>query len=450
MSARFVEVLIPLATARAEACSDVCHVRAESDPHGLSESGGFHPTIAALRAMGLHKAGQRALDRVNILPSRRAGSLKLPRLLPARQRSSRLKPLNVEAVRSLGPDNARSAELGLALAILTLERHRNARLIIATGALADKANGATSALYTPVLPVAGLSQKFQAIGDWLENHRPLPGGANLDILVPLQTLSGAEVTTEHASDISVLQKRLATIGYKAAIRPVGSLAQAAEILGAADAPVDLKEYLARATLALCLCVVALLLASLTPLRPQATTLDFFIDGPLQTPVVQRRIKGQQMPVAHCRDADAVLKLREHDVLTVRYTTDATWWPAWSYQVMFVVIGQTSAAKVFTGDALHPDDVPKKNSKNAIEFGFAIDVGDVQEDMILVTLGRKIFPFKTASVFSVLGQAQHLAVVEPATQSNANNALNAQAAALQEIYGSFTWHNFRVVGESQAC
>lgn len=215
------EVLIPMVAANSPGA--IARVSADSDlaePHAAQLDRG----LSDLLECGLYKAGAqaRAASRMVNLSGRSI----------LRKVSEALHVNNPGDIVGLGAENAASAELGLALALLMYRSQTKLRSVLATGAL-ELSRGDRS---VPVQPIHHLSQKFRAI----LRHFEQPGASTAPqiLLAPCKDPDGVAIADRYHQEIGDLREA----GVE--VHGVLSLSDAARLVGARQAAVtQVEQYL---------------------------------------------------------------------------------------------------------------------------------------------------------------------------------------------------------------
>lgn len=212
-------VFIPIADPRGNG-GRLTMVRADDVPPAYDAA--LIPQIAELAHRDLYEAGSVALGAIRRLRLHTRG--------PVNFQPLRAKPIPGFLSTSDGPNvisldaaNARSAELGLALALLAFGGQCSECVIIATGQLDADAAQDDDVL---VHPVGELARKFQAIHNAVEAGTvPVAASARIQLFVPEQTADGRKTITAHADDFAKLDTTVTRKGGTLEICPVGCHAQ---------------------------------------------------------------------------------------------------------------------------------------------------------------------------------------------------------------------------------
>ncbi len=455
MAQDFVDVLIPLASHSGRREGAICEIRASRNARPTERRGGLHPVIAPLAEVRLAAPGQRALDAVRRLPlppRRWLSDLRLTRPQPA---LSQLSPLDVRQAQGLDPANAKSAELGLATALALLERGGAGKTFFATGTL-DGRPGAVAGNNGAVGPVAGLTQKFAAIADWLESHRIGAWGRSAVVLVPPVTEDGRTLVEAHAEDLDALRTRAAAAGVSVDIRPTDSLAAATRGLGATRPPLGRREWAARSGLVAALVAAAVLVSAAQPMPVAPAPVQLLDTPPAPSPVVLAQ--GLSLPGAPpvflprptCFDAEGLPVVPFGSRVVAEFQTAPTRWPLGLVHPLYVSIGEHSEPKAFTSaqfeqlsaqNALAPEDstgpvAPLRRADGRLRLGAGIGVRDTAQEAKFVLLLRKLTRHDPEAVVDGL--------VEAAAGVGAEARLSAQAAFLASLPGSYAEVSYRAM------
>jgi hypothetical protein len=224
---------------------------------------------APLRKVGLYQAGCAAASAVRKLGIRQP-------LTALYQRISRLAWIEGQRLHpagAQGPSEGRSAELGLALALLMCASGSRQRQIIATGALGGQPRGAIDD-DVEVLPVGSLPEKLRLVLT-LARHGGLPGlGAGREVLFFTPRRFERDGL---GSDVEALPEvgRLKELGVR--VVPVERLSEAAAELKALRARHLFHDHLAQAIVA-CLLLVAVSGYAWSTLRHQPIPMTFLPGG----------------------------------------------------------------------------------------------------------------------------------------------------------------------------
>src|SRR5580704_966294 len=199
------------------------------------------PEIAHLLDNGLYGAGSKALGAAALIRSK-TQCRHLWQWLTRRRPPGVLWVVNSTEIAGLSPENAASAELGLAIVQLMLVNSSRESRVIATGMLASLKATPASHFDLPVEPVSGIGEKFEAIIGAFRGRNDLPPAPTL-FLVPEYLPSGELVTEVYHAKIARLRSELGI-----AVRPVATLGDAMRAVGAGHPSTTLADRAALAAL----------------------------------------------------------------------------------------------------------------------------------------------------------------------------------------------------------
>lgn len=249
-------VLIPIVAPGAEA-GRLLHVLARAGEAGpaVDDPRKLDRTIAALYEHRLYRAGLAALGAVARVARRPTPLLGGWLGTGDTGHGAVLTAVNGQDFKGLTEDNAGSAELGLALALMMQAGRSGPAAVYATGAL-DR--GATldgvAAPGVAILPVGGLVAKLAAVG---ASVGLADGGAGASrtahLFLPDRTLDGQTTAHVHRAEIAQLVATFAARGVTLAVHPVATLDQALDVLGIRRLPRPPRE---RAAIGLALTGIA--------------------------------------------------------------------------------------------------------------------------------------------------------------------------------------------------
>jgi hypothetical protein len=361
-------------------------------------------SLIELLEHGLYQAGQQAKSAVRLfaLP----GHGWLPRAREA------LHVVNPGDVVGLGAENANSAELGLALALLMFRAQTEQRAVIASGAL-DLGSGRRD---IPVLPIHHLAGKLRLV----ERHFTQPGSAPppRNFLLPAHDPDGVSVADRYRAEI----KALSALGIE--VHGVSTLVDAARLVGARRRALSPAERSLRRLLAVSAAVAAAAAAMhywfTSPIAmsfaPVATADGSLIATPARsvlgassTELLQPCLVGGRTPG---------FSVGEH--MAVRLRTGARQGPgSWlgGFQHVLVSISD-SGVKV-----LPPPT--KVSVPPGTDVGYLLEVREPEEETLLVWLAKRGSAFDTAGLETHL--RKQLQTLHPSERiSAARNLLQAAA------------------------
>ena len=461
------EVFIPLVAPKG-APGPVARIEAEGvlPANNIAE---LPPEIAPLLQCGLQSAGMRARDIMRRHPLAR------PRLAPWRLLARRapvysLSAANVDEVKHLAPENAASAELGLALAMAIYLAGVRTPLIAATGALTPtNTQGAGARVrygeVTPVYPVAGLGAKMAALaealgGDGRRAHLQDRGRrrARLVFLLPERTLDGRPVREAHATDIVRLQSRLADAGIALDLRPVGTFPEALAVLGLKREALRPADYLIGGAFAAGLVALLMTGAASTWLsRPIPLAFGEIKlakgAGAVVTPARLRSepvsgrfvlrpgcLGAQRMPLYRAGDWMAVdVRPQKSETLTRLFG---------GYHYTLVVVSERSGLKVFPPETLARGNSPLQVQTQAAGreptggLSVALPLKGPREENKLIILASRIWSVDPERLRERFGRVYE--------KAPAGSKINAVVAAASQAAAGYLDVSFMTVTEPLPC
>ncbi len=219
-------VMIPIVKAGADG-GVLLQVIASNSPREVHEKR-LNPMIAHLLQYKLFKSGEAALTALRRLRlvSRQPAPL---RLLGRRQLIGYLEIADGRVGVGLSEETSRSAELGLALALLLFGAQSRMSSVFATGALSSEgAAAASDDDGVPVYPVAMISEKLAAIRARLDAEG---GSLPKILLLPKETVDGRSLLEAHGDEIAKLISAFRDRNRELEVHAVATLDQAARVLG---------------------------------------------------------------------------------------------------------------------------------------------------------------------------------------------------------------------------
>jgi hypothetical protein len=217
-------VLIPLAGFGDDA-GRIARVQADSTS-ATRNPAGLKPQIAELADWQLYEAGAIALGAIKRLSLKPRGFAPFQRLTRTSV-SGLLTVTNGPDLLGLTAENARSAELGLALALLMHASQIRDRLVIATGCLSRDAAPGIATRDVAVLPVGEMKRKIAVLEEALELQKGSAYTRRIVFFVPSVTPEGAPTTAKHAAEFQHLTDAYRQQGVEIEVCPVGTLREAA-------------------------------------------------------------------------------------------------------------------------------------------------------------------------------------------------------------------------------
>jgi hypothetical protein len=369
-------------------------------------------SLTELLESGLYQAGQQAKAAVRLL--------KLPGHLWPGRASEALHVNNPGDVIGLGAENAVSAELGLALALLMYRAQTGPRAVLASGTLGLNQGGRD----VPVLPVHHLAQKLRIVVQYFSQPGapPAPG----ILLVPLQDPDGVAVASRYHREVQSLRN----LGIE--LHGVGTLADAARLVGArrlAVSPAARRMRQVLAGVVSGLAAFASLHACYNAPIPLSFATVAMENGTIAATPARYRLRSsavELLPPCRLAGSDAPGFIVGERMAVRLRTGGARDRAAWlgGYQHMLVSISSSSGAKV-----LPP---PTSNAiASGAETGYLIDVDAPEEETLLIWLAKRGKPFDAAALDAKLRQT--LQPLRPTERINAARNLLQNAAAGVLIY-----------------
>jgi hypothetical protein len=395
------EALIPLVGDAAG--GSVARIAADAElaaPHAAH----LDRSLIELLENGLYQAGQQAKSAVRQFPL--PGHTWLPRA------SEALHVVNPGDVVGLGAENANSAELGLALALLMFRAQSEQRAVIASGAL-DLNSGRRD---VPVLPVHHLAGKLRLI----VRHFSQPGSAPAprNFLIPSHDPDGVPIAERYGAEI----KALGELGI--GVHGVSTLGEAAHLAGARRRALNSAErhlrQAAYASAAVFAAVLALhywfnaaIAMSFIPLTNADSSL---VATPARS--VLRSTPAQLLPPCRVNGRMPAFPVGEHMAVRLR-TGSQHGFAAWfgGYQHALVSVSD-SGIKVLPPPTAAPV-VP------GAEVGYLLEVREPEEETLLVWLAKRGSPFDTAELEAKL--RKQLQTLRPSERISAARNLLQTAA-----------------------
>ena len=455
-----VTVLVPLAVGAGGASGSICRVQAAETDQAPQASGGFPPEIVRLSAVDLHIAGQYALDAARALPLPKQGwSRRLRRTLPRRPDVA-LAPVNTAdtALSGLASENSESAELGLALALLAVERSSPVENFVATGALGGVTVEDIPPDHGPVGAVGGIESKVAALTEWISEHKGSLRGSRLPFILPSVSEDDRPILEAYAPAFENLKKVAADHDVELTLHPVASLEEAAAVLGAVNARFDRGEFFAWLkigvrTAAILALIVAVGLAArwlATPTNLSFEEFDYALGKPLPSPLVIRLDANRSgRPLPRCTGPDGEIHVSRDDQIAIRVAAK-DWGPAWTssfFEGLLVIAGEDSSAEILTIDQIHEAGRPIIRDGGWLESGDLImesahRVSVPSQPLRLIVLARKFYPYPIAELRAELDKIN---------ESTPNGKrLNRIATYLSKFRGGFLQAPFRAVEGHVPC
>lgn len=366
------------------------------------------PALSELLDCGLYEAGRIAREGARRIRPGRAPFT----LLPPPGAAVCLQPADDGAFDALGPENAASAELGLALALALRERRSSLRAIAATGRLSaprgDAERGAADYDDAPLHPVGGVDEKLAALAEFLQRHRGGPWKDGLILATPLTALSGAPFSEAHAGALARLAAAARAAGAPVEHRPFASLRGAVEALGGRPRRRHPLEPLAWAGLCAGAAVLGLAAAALIwaaqPTELRFGSVPLPVGGALQTPARtvfdQGGGFGRALPTCRTEGGEAQAAWGE-EVTLIAETIKPTLAPAAAFEALIVAVSERGMVKLFPAEALPLPGRPVKDAEGRLRFGARFPVIEAAERapdrVMIVALARKLRGYDAAAL-----------------------------------------------------
>lgn len=395
--------IVPMVGGRGALCRIACDTRMPP-PHPAQ----LDPRCAALLESGLYVAGQQAIAA--------AHALHLPRAGWTRPASASLQVLNPGDIAGLAPENASSAELGLALAWLMQQAGSTISTVMATGKLAPEMDASV-----PILPIHHLGEKLRLMAEYFE--RPGSSSPPSHLFLPTRDPDGRLTAEKHAEALQRLH-RLGITAY-----PVHALRDAANRLGLRRLAPSPRERQLQFGMG------ALLLLAMTGacglwLIQRPLTVTFSPVASVQGDVLSTPARAISetdglalMPPCPTRGTLPVHPIGEQ--LAIRLDLPASHLPL---QLLVVSVSGVSGVKVLP--------LPADSKATPGSIAFSLSVQPPEEDNLIMVLARRLLPYNAARLQQDL-QTLLQPLKPPERLSAARNWLASQAT------GYATYH-FRSV------
>jgi hypothetical protein len=446
-------VFIPIADPRGNG-GRLTMVRADDVPPAYDAA--LLPQIAELAHRDLYEAGSVALGAIRRLRLHTRGPVDF-QPLRAKPIPGFLSTSDGPNVISPDPANARSAELGLALALLAFGGQCSERVIIATGQLDADAAQVEDVF---VHPVGELSRKFQAIHDAVvAGAVPVAGTARIQLFVPERTADDRETSIVHADDLANLKSAVVRKGGTLEICPVSTLNGAVKHLGIRGlAPTAGEQLLLGGS-------VVGLLAALTGLMGyfwfnsaiQLTLADIVLsDGAaLASPIRAGFDPTKRAFVMReaCLGAQATPVYRAGESLVMRVAVaDPAKRPEFfrGYHFTLVAVSERSGIKVFPPEALGRPLAKSGDGRNVMslplqsksELSVDVPIEGPSERVKLIVLARRGWPTNADSLRTALAAALK--------DKPENERINAATTYLSRSAPGYLDYTFRSVEDVTTC
>ncbi len=395
-----------------------------------ANAAGLDPQIADLNNWELYEAGAIALGavrRLHLPVGRVAGFRRFrPQVI-----AGTLSVTNGPDIRGLMRAHNRSAELGLALALLMYAAQSKVRAVIATGQLARDASPQGSFQNdVAVLPVERLPAKIETIARSLDSHK---GGAMpQDVLffLPRTTSEGKETSAVFQDALEGLRTSFAKHGLRLDICPVSSLREALDRLGIDSLQMHYRDRLVLAGAGGLAGLAGLALAGYlwltAPLELSFAKIDMADGTAIASPAraVHDARSGKFVFEKHCKGPRRLPVYRAGDWMILRARVADGGGLAsllGGYHFTIVTVSEKSGIKVFPPKtfrkaAMAPEIPEEMSGQRGGEISVALPVEGPAEKNKVIVLARRAFPFNSRKLRQGLEQA--LARVQPAQYVNA--------------------------------
>ncbi len=222
-------ILVPLAGARTADGTAIIDVRVADEPPAHNRAG-LDAQIAMLGDWGgLYQSAMTACAAVRRLRLRPVGV--------GRLRAWRGSPLpgyvsipNATALDGLDPSQSRSAELGIALALVAYGGQARPDVIFATGQLESRARPSAEDRNVRVEPVAEIATKLAEIRQYTETAS-IERGSRILLFLPAETIDGRDTRAAHRDELGRLAEAVSAKAGTLDIHPVATLNDAVVTLG---------------------------------------------------------------------------------------------------------------------------------------------------------------------------------------------------------------------------
>ena len=442
-------VLIPIVSASGEG-GVLANIRI-SDVAPRHNPAGLNPQIADLINWRLYEAGANALGAIARMDLPHARLAMLSRLRP-KSLPGYISITNGTEVAGLHAAQSRSAELGLALGLLSFAGQSRQTLFAATGALSlgDPGNGSRDNVQ--VLPVSHIDAKIAALRHAAESSDAKRFPARLVWFVPSETLEGERFEVQHRAALEELAETCRSKSVSLKVCAVRSLADAARQLGVSRlAPMRADKvfsYSLLGTLAASACGVGLWLWLTSPLALSFGTVTLSSGETVLSPVRARYDPQDNIYVMQdpCINANKLPVYRVDDWLIVTVAgDDADLLGDWlgGYHFTFVAISQRSGVKVLpvsSFDRGRPERALAQGRHRSLSV--ALPVSGPAEMTKLFVLARRGRPFDEAELRRRL---KAILAGEPPEQS-----INAAETFLEGRAPGYVSYPFRSVEEEPEC
>ena len=416
--ARGREVLIPVVGATGGALVRVI-ARHEAPP---AHPAGLDPVISELIEHGLYQAGQVAWAALRRCGQRRGGWLA--------SSGAYISVANPGDFGGLSPANARSAELGLALALALQRAGSPLREVLATGMLDPGSHDPS----VPVRPIAHLQGKLDVIAAEFRQAGAAPAPSLL--LLPRTDPDGTPVETRYAERLDELAK----MGIRT--RVVDTLAEALVLVAARRMARHPAETAVKTVAALVL-LIGLAVAGAWQFLTLPIDASFTpvarLDGTTLITPLRARMGAQGNPeVLPACAAGPATRLATGEMLAIRFVTAPQAPTRWlGIQAAVVAVGSISGVKVLPLPlGVLAGFVPGETQ------GFVAEVIDPAQENLLAILLQPGRAFDLTSLESHL--RARIDPLDPAVR------LSAASNLLRTMAPGVLFHRFTSTGDVPPC
>lgn len=444
-------VIVPIAGLAG--ASSLIEVRADDIPPPSNDEG-FDPQLAKLFGWGtLYQSGATAMSAVRRL---RLGSVGVGRLRMLRGQPipGYLSLQNAADIAGLDPANSRSAELGLALALIAYCGQSQATAIAATGQLETTARlGQAVDRSVKVEPVGRLAAKIAAVADNVEAQALGARTGRLCFYLPARTEDGAETLVAYAGELERLRRVCALQGGTLDVCPVETLNDAVVHLGIRGIqPTPADRMIATGLGVGALALIGWVAWASFVNAPMRLVFEDIVlaDGnkvhsPLRATFEQERGAFVMSPACLGPQATPVYRSGEMLVLRAAVRNSGTWNGLLSgHQFIVVGVSERSGVKVLPPVAFAPPlhDVDAGVSLAGETLSVALPIEGPPERTKLVVLSKRGSPFDAAQVRKT---------IEEATAGKIENErINAATAALTRLAPGYIDYTFRSAEGDVSC
>lgn len=446
-------VLVPLVGSEAKA-GRIARVQSDATPP-LKNVANLNPAIAELADWRLYEAGAIALGAVRRLNVPRK-TLAIAARFGSRREHTYLSVTNGPDTIGLQSSTSRSAELGLALALLMHGSQSKDHTVIATGCLSrDVSLNKSSQDDIAVLPVEGIRAKLETIRQALIVTKGSAYPKHVYLFLPLETQEGALITDVFAEELEALISGFKDEGVKLIISPVASLGEAVEILGIKRLELTFVDKMV-ATAAVGAFALAALV-SITMLWLSATielsfatvnnNEDVAISTPLRTLFAPSDHRYKVLE--HCYNQQQIPIYKEGETLLVKLSIGrprAILSSLSSFHFVVIAVSESSGIKVFPDSVFipAPDEPPisDENHDGSSPITLAIPIEGPEEKNKLIVLARKLRSFNSDGLRKSLNEL--IAGVPP------DQIINQAVSYLSAQAPGYLDYSFMSVGKEYSC